>query len=227
MARHSTIGLLFIFVALIALLFVCLTLIMPMPALAQSILKPGQASSPTERTVFGEPVPLVADGAGCGGSVGLNWQLRNARRVFRSSRSNDMKNRISHIILLASAIVVAAATTGRADARWSRLAPEGAGFSVEVPGEPQPSGEPGQYWYSSGLWFYCIKLLRGRCSDACSGRAAATRRALKNTLGVDERHIAATVNGTIGSSSFAESTAIRRCASRSRPRSSKAPACWC
>jgi hypothetical protein len=57
MARHSTIGLLFIFVALIALLFVFLTLIMPMPALAQSILKPGQASSPTEPPSLASPCP--------------------------------------------------------------------------------------------------------------------------------------------------------------------------
>jgi hypothetical protein len=56
MTRHSTIGLLFIFGALIALLFVFLTLIMPMPALAQSIPKTKtRVDVAAATTVFGEP----------------------------------------------------------------------------------------------------------------------------------------------------------------------------
>ena len=54
-----------------------------------------------------------------------------------------MKNRLSNIFLIASAIVATAVTDGAADTRWSRVSPEGAGFSAEAPGEPQPS-EPGQ-----------------------------------------------------------------------------------
>lgn len=56
MARHSTFGLLFIFVALIALLFIFLTLIMPRPALAQSVLK-----TKTRMDVAGSTCPQAPD----------------------------------------------------------------------------------------------------------------------------------------------------------------------
>jgi hypothetical protein len=61
MARHSRIGLLFIFMALIALLFVFVTLIMPMPAFAQSLLKTKtRVDVASATTVFGEPVTFTA-----------------------------------------------------------------------------------------------------------------------------------------------------------------------
>src|SRR5262245_7286193 len=46
----------------------------------------------------------------------------------------------------------------RAESRWSTLAPAGAGFTVDVPGEPQPSDKPGHYVYVAGDWTYIIQV---------------------------------------------------------------------
>src|SRR4051794_38026103 len=59
---------------------------------------------------------------------------------------------------VAAILSMAAVPTSGAEPRWNRVAPAGAGFSVEAPGEPQP-GEPGQYVYSSGWSFLSVKLL--------------------------------------------------------------------
>jgi hypothetical protein len=63
------------------------------------------------------------------------------------------------VVLIGSIIQLIAATTSGAATRWNRLAPQGAGFSIEAPGDPQPSAEPGEYDYTSGLWFFSVKLL--------------------------------------------------------------------
>jgi hypothetical protein len=114
-----------------------------------------------------------------------------------------MKNRLADIFLIVSTIVVTAATTGRADTRWSRLAPEGAGFSVEVPGEPQPGEGPGQYSYSSGLSCYAVKLI---AVDSATRTLVERRdkKALKTRLESTKDTIAATFNGRIDSPSFGE-----------------------
>jgi hypothetical protein len=69
-----------------------------------------------------------------------------------------MSNRLPHVFLIASMIFVTAATTGGADARWNRVAPEGAGFSVEAPGEPQANLQPGDYTFFSGRWCLAVKV---------------------------------------------------------------------
>jgi hypothetical protein len=68
-----------------------------------------------------------------------------------------MNNGPLNAILIASMIHLTAVTTSGAGTRWSRLTPPAAGFSVEVPGEPEPSTEPDQYVYSSGLWLLSVR----------------------------------------------------------------------
>ena len=70
-----------------------------------------------------------------------------------------MKNSFVKAILIGSIIHVTAVGASGAEDGWSRVAPQGAGFSIEVPGEPQAGHEPGQYTYSSGLWSLGVKIL--------------------------------------------------------------------
>ena len=69
-----------------------------------------------------------------------------------------MKNNFVKAILIGSIIHVTPATTSGAGTRWNRVAPQGAGFSIEAPGEPEPAAEPGHYDYSSGLWLLSVKM---------------------------------------------------------------------
>ena len=62
-------------------------------------------------------------------------------------------------ILIGSIIQVTAVGASGAEDGWSRVDPQRAGFSIEAPGEPQAGHEPGQYTYSSGLWFLGVKIL--------------------------------------------------------------------
>jgi hypothetical protein len=55
-----------------------------------------------------------------------------------------MKNSLVKAIFIGSIIHATAVTTSSAEGRWSRVAPQGAGFSIEAPGEPQPGAETGQ-----------------------------------------------------------------------------------
>jgi hypothetical protein len=113
-----------------------------------------------------------------------------------------MQNRISNIFLMASAIVVGTAAV-TADIRWRRVTPEGARFSVDVPGEQQPDDQAGQYSYSSGFWFYCIKLLP---TDPGSRLLLerGDKKALKTRLESTRDTLVATVNATSDRSSFGE-----------------------
>jgi hypothetical protein len=113
-----------------------------------------------------------------------------------------MKNRLSNTSLIASAIVATAVTGGAADTRWSRVSPEGAGFSAEAPGEPQPS-EPGQYSYSSGLWFYCVKLIPVDPGTRILVERG-DKKALKTRLESSRNSMVATVNATSDRSSYGE-----------------------
>ena len=70
-----------------------------------------------------------------------------------------MKNSFVKAILIGSIIHLTAVGASGAEDGWSRVAPQGAGFSIEAPGEPQAGHEPGQYTYSSGLWFLGVKIL--------------------------------------------------------------------
>ena len=69
-----------------------------------------------------------------------------------------MKHRILTVVLIASIVNLAAATARGAGTPWSRLSPNGAGFSVEVPGEPQPAGRPNEYRYASGPWIMAVGI---------------------------------------------------------------------
>jgi hypothetical protein len=68
-----------------------------------------------------------------------------------------MKSRFLIVPLVGAMLSITAVPTA-GESRWSRVAPPGAGFSIDAPGEAQPS-EPGQYVYSSGWWFLSVKLL--------------------------------------------------------------------
>jgi hypothetical protein len=114
-----------------------------------------------------------------------------------------MKNRILNIFLMASAIVVSAAAAGAADARWRRVAPEGTGFSVEAPGEQEADDQPGQYSYSSGLWFYCIKLLPADPGSRIF-LERGDKKALRTRLASTRDTLLATVNAKSDRSSFGE-----------------------
>jgi hypothetical protein len=114
-----------------------------------------------------------------------------------------MQNRISNIFLMASAIVVSASAAVAADARWRRVSPDGARFSVDAPGEQQSDDQPGQYSYSSGLWFYCIKLLP---TDPASRilLERGDKKALRTRLESTRDTLIATVNATSDRSSFGD-----------------------
>ena len=114
-----------------------------------------------------------------------------------------MQNRISNIFLMASAIVVSASAAIAADARWRRVSPDGARFSVDAPGAQQADDQPGQYSYSSGLWFYCVKLLP---TDPASRilLERGDKKALRTRLESTRDTLIATVNATSDRSSFGE-----------------------
>jgi hypothetical protein len=69
-----------------------------------------------------------------------------------------MTKRLLHTVLIVSIAQLGAMTTTNASANWRRHAPEGAGFSVEAPGEPDLKGAPEEYGYSSGLWMLGVKI---------------------------------------------------------------------
>jgi hypothetical protein len=98
---------------------------------------------------------------------------------------------------------VTAATTGAADTRWSRIAPEGAGFSAEVPGEREPGDEAGQYSFSSGLWFYRVQLIPTDPGTRILVERG-DKKALKTRLESTRNTMVATSNAMSDRSSFGE-----------------------
>ncbi len=70
----------------------------------------------------------------------------------------DMTKRLLHTVLIASTVHLSVLAASDADVRWHRHAPEGAGFSVEVPSEPKSGVAPGEYEYSSGFWTLGVKI---------------------------------------------------------------------
>ena len=70
-----------------------------------------------------------------------------------------MNNCYLEAILIGSIIFATAVSTSSAETRWNRVAPQGAGFSIEAPSEPQTDAESGQYVFESGFWFLAVKLL--------------------------------------------------------------------
>ena len=114
-----------------------------------------------------------------------------------------MKNRISNIFVTASAIVVSASAAVAAEARWRRVIPDGTRFSVEVPGDQQIDDQPGQYAYSSGSWFHCIKLLPIDPGSRIL-LERGDKKALRTRLESTRDTLLATVNATSDRSSFGE-----------------------
>jgi len=114
-----------------------------------------------------------------------------------------MKNRISNTFLTASAILVSASAAVAAEARWRRVTPEGARFSVEVPGERQADDQPGQYSYTSAEWFYCIKLLPTNPGSRML-LERDDRKALEARLALTRDTLVATVNATSGHASYGD-----------------------
>ena len=111
-------------------------------------------------------------------------------------------HRLPHVFLVVSMILVAATTSG-ADPRWSRLTPDGAGFSIEVPGEPLPTKAPGEYDYNAGLWFFSVKLMPVD-PGVRHLLESRDRRAIRTRLESMRDGIAATVKATSARSSFGE-----------------------
>lgn len=70
-----------------------------------------------------------------------------------------MNNSYLEAILIGSIIFATAASTSADTTRWNRVAPQGAGFSIEAPSEPQPNAESGKYVFESGFWFLAVQLL--------------------------------------------------------------------
>lgn len=114
-----------------------------------------------------------------------------------------MQSRISNIFLMASALVVSTSAAIAADGRWRRTTPEGTRFSVDAPSEQQAGDQPGQYSYTSGLWFYCVKLLP---TDPGSRilLERGDKKALKTRLESTRDTLVATVNATSDRASFGE-----------------------
>ena len=111
-------------------------------------------------------------------------------------------HRLPHVFLVVS-LILAAATTSGADPRWSRLTPEGAGFSIDVPGEQLPSQAAGEYGYNAGLWFFSI---RHTAVEPAVRHLVETgdRRALRTRLESMRDVMVASVKATCDRSSFTE-----------------------
>jgi hypothetical protein len=62
------------------------------------------------------------------------------------------------VLLIVSSVSLMAASPSRTQTTWSTFAPAGDGFSIEVPGEAQPTGEPGHYVYGTSEWAFIIKV---------------------------------------------------------------------
>jgi hypothetical protein len=80
-----------------------------------------------------------------------------SRAVGEYAGEADMKNRLAGL-LIASIVLLMAATPSPAQTHWRTLAPAGEGFSIEVPGEPQQTGEPGHYVYGDADQAFIIKI---------------------------------------------------------------------
>jgi hypothetical protein len=59
---------------------------------------------------------------------------------------------------LIAGVIISLLPLSGAESRWNTLAPAGAGFTVEVPGELQPGDKPGHYVYVAGDWSYIIQV---------------------------------------------------------------------
>jgi hypothetical protein len=59
---------------------------------------------------------------------------------------------------LIAGLIISLPPLSGAESRWNTLAPAGAGFTVEVPGELQPADKPGHYVYVAGDWSYIIQV---------------------------------------------------------------------
>lgn len=70
-----------------------------------------------------------------------------------------MNINLRRTVLIGSTVYFAAVTASGAETRWNRVSPQGAGFSIEAPAEPQASDDPSQYTYSVGLSYLAVKIL--------------------------------------------------------------------
>jgi hypothetical protein len=85
-----------------------------------------------------------------------------------------MTNRSLAVLLVAAIAPLLATTTSGAHTRWNRFASSDEGFSIEVPGDPEMTGEPGHYVYSTDDWSFIIKVDSN--SDAVRDLVAARAR---------------------------------------------------
>ena len=68
-----------------------------------------------------------------------------------------MKNyRLLNLLFIWSICALVSANSSSADTRWSRTTPDGAGFSVEVPGELNLTQDGDQYLYRSKGWIFTV-----------------------------------------------------------------------
>ena len=68
-----------------------------------------------------------------------------------------------HFLTVATvcSILTVTATAQTADTGWNRVTPEGAGFSVETPGQRLFGEHNNLYEYQSGNWFLSVHVLSG------------------------------------------------------------------
>ena len=113
-----------------------------------------------------------------------------------------MNTNLSRIALIVP-MLIAAATTSSADTKWSRVAPEGAGFSIEAPGEPLPNQERGDYSYMHERWFLAVNV---DSVEPVIGElvASGNRKAVKTSLEAMKDVMIASMKATGGRSSSGE-----------------------
>jgi hypothetical protein len=68
-----------------------------------------------------------------------------------------MNFRLLNALFVTFLVLHASASLSGASTRWSKLAPKGEGFSIDVPGEPQPTEQEGHHVYTSGNWCFIIQ----------------------------------------------------------------------
>ena len=96
-----------------------------------------------------------------------------------------MNNCYLEAILIGSIIFATAVSTSSAETRWNRVAPQGAGFSIEAPSEPRTDAESVSICLRIRVLVSCGQAAAGR-SDHTGARRAPRAQSTREVPGVPE-----------------------------------------
>lgn len=90
------------------------------------------------------------------------------------------RHRLLHVLFIWSICSLAAALPARAEQDWTRVAPQGAGFSVDTPVAAEPTDNRGFYLYPYKGWSMTVAVFRH--DEDMRRRLAGDPKALKREL---------------------------------------------